>query len=71
MFMFMFGGSQPTIPPPRPAPIDTSAADRRNAELAAQRRILDAQRTGRSSLRIDDTRNPGQAATGSGGLRIQ
>ena len=58
----------PIPPPPPPGPLDTSAQDSRNSDLAAQRRLLNAKRIGRSALVLD--RTSGISATGSGGLRI-
>jgi len=68
MIFLTFGGP-PSIPPPPPPPPPTDEEDEaRLAELARQRRDLEARRAGRRALRID--RNPGVSATGGGGLRI-
>jgi len=61
-----FGGPDiPEIKPPAPPPKDDLVDQ---AALAAKRRSLNANRMGRSSLRID--RNPGVSTGGNGGLSI-
>lgn len=64
-----FGGS-PSMPPPPPPPPPPTDDDEELARLARQRAALEKKRTGRGSLRIEPSRNPGVAVRATPGLRI-